>query len=739
MNHTKQFTFLVILTLLANLLHGQDAAEEKKVFINNEATINTDNLEYSPAFFEDGIVFISSKYLSKKFKVKDKRIDKNIMSIFQARREESGLLQVPIHFANELMTTVHEGPLTFDRTAERVFFTRNNLKNGKRKKAKDGIVKLKIYAAEKVGDRWINVEELPFNDDESNTCHPAISVNGDMLYFASDRPGSLGGMDIWMSKKTGDEWGEPMNLGPEINTEADEVFPFVHADGSLIFASNGHAGFGGLDIFFSTKTGDNWAKPTNVKAPFNSENDDFGCIIDRDKKNGYFSSNRPGGFGEDDIYSFYISGNGLDELFEDEQPKELKNFDMIITSVMTGDIIEGANITYTNLDNLNLSNAISDQGQVSSVLQLLSEENRELLLRIPLDANAQNGSTDNWGKLPVTLSSGNYVFIVEKEGFQSHQMVLDTKRDDTEIFISLNDQSDEDLAGNNNGNSGNGGDPDGANPNDPNANPNGSTDTGMPAPTFNTGDDNNDGTTFPSTIKEGTVFQLPNIYYNFNDATIRPDARIDLDALADFLINYPDIEIELSSHTDSRGGTRYNRKLSQKRAENAVRYLIGRGLAPNRLTAVGYGEGQVRNHCTDGKDCSEEEHQYNRRTEVKITKMSQEINIQFVNRNNSPTYTDDSYTRGSSNDEPSTSTDTGATVNNDSGSSRFSVVAGVFGDYQNAQKRVNKLLNLGYDQTQIISEGDRYSVVVQRCENMQQAKELKRNLSDDSIRSFVKS
>lgn len=735
MNYTKHLTFLAALLLVVNVAKSQSSVEEKKVFINNEATINTDKLEYSPAFLEDGIVFISSKYLSKKFKVKDKRIDKNIMSIYHARREESGLLQVPIHFANELTTTVHEGPLTFDRTADRVFFTRNNVKNGKRKKAKDGIVKLKIYTSERVSDKWMNVEELSFNDDESNTCHPAISVDGDILYFASDRPGSLGGMDIWMSKKSGDMWGEPINLGPEINTEADEVFPFAHADGSLFFASSGHAGFGGLDVFFSNRNGEGWNKPTNLKAPFNSENDDFGYIIDRDKKNGYFSSNRPGGFGEDDIYSFYVSGN-LDELFNDkDKPKEIKNFNLLVTDAATGDIVEGAKITYTNLDELNIANAITEQGKTTSILQLLSEENKELLLRVPLDANSQNGLTDNWGKFPLSLNEGNYVLIVEQEGFTPHQMVVDTDREELDIFVSLNTKPEESMANNDNGN------------NNSSTNPNnggdgtGSNGSAVDAPTFNTGT-TSDETSFPSTIKEGTVFQLPNIYYNFNDAKIRPDARIDLDALADFLQNYPDIEIELSSHTDSRGGTRYNRKLSQGRADNAVKYLIGRGLSSSRLTPVGYGEEQIRNHCTDGKDCSEEEHQYNRRTEVRITKMSQEINIQFVNESSPPsTYTEPSNEYTSSTTSTSYDTDN-QTVRNIAYLEQFTVVAGVFGEYKNAQKRLNKLYDLGFGGAEIVAYGsaNRYSVIVRQCDNMQEAKALKRTLrKEHRIKSFVKS
>ena len=296
----------IICLLTITQLWAQPSSADKKVFLTNEATINSDGLEFSPSFLEDGIVFISTKTASKRYKITDKRLGKNIMSIFRAKREENGLLKQPEPLARELLSTVHEGPVTFDRTAENIYFTRNNIKNGKPKKAKDGIVKLKIYAAEYVGKEWKNIEELPFNDDQSSAMHPSVSVEGDALYFASDRPGGLGGLDIYVAYNRGGVWSDPENLGPTINTEGDEVFPYIHADGTLYFASSGHAGYGGLDIFTSVNDGGTWSKVQNLSTPFNSEQDDFGFILDRDKKNGYLSSNRNGGLGGDDIYSFYI-------------------------------------------------------------------------------------------------------------------------------------------------------------------------------------------------------------------------------------------------------------------------------------------------------------------------------------------------------------------------------------------------------------------------------------------------
>ncbi len=717
----KYFFSTLLISMMVVSISAQETEEEKKVFINNEATVNSDKLEYSPAFYEDGIVFISTKVSNKRFKMKDKRIGKNVMSIFQSKREENGLLLPPKPFSIELLSTVHEGPLTFDRTGEKIFFTRNQTKEGRRVKAKDGITKMAIYQAENVAGKWVNIELLPFNDREYNTVHPSISVEGDMLYFASNREGGAGGMDIWSVQKVGDEWSEPRNLGPSVNTESDEIFPFVHADGTLYFASNGHIGFGGLDLFFS-RPGAEWSPATNLGAPFNSENDDFGFIIDRDKKNGYFSSSRSGGYGADDIYSFYVSGT-LDELFDkDNRPKVVRDFTLMVSDNISSEMIEGATITYTNLDNLSITKAIS--GGADPSLQVPEDEETDLLLRVPMDEMGMNGATDFLGKFPVALSTGNYAFVIEKPGYQSRQILVDTENSPEEIFVSLDKEvamPDTGIAANDglNGTNGTNGT---------------STSTGS---TYN---DNNgstyNGSTgggFTNTIREGSVFQLPNIYYNFNDASIRPDAKVDLDALASFLSQYPDVEIELSSHTDSRGGSRYNKRLSQKRAENAVDYLIRQGLPANRLVAVGYGEDAIRNHCTNGKECTEDEHQYNRRTEVKILRMNNEINIKFENDTSPPDYVDKaSFASNSSSDYTSSSSESG------SNSGDYTVIAGVYANYENAEKKKGRLLDMGYGETSIKSVGNYYHIVVSTFQDRDQALNLQTNLKSDQINSYLK-
>ncbi|MEO1412387.1 MAG: OmpA family protein [Bacteroidota bacterium] len=711
------FTRLFLAGLLgfSTAAMAQETGEEKRVIITNEATVNTENLDYSPAFYEDGIVFISTKISSKRYRVTDKRIGKNIMSIFRSQRSESGTLMAPEPFSEELLSTVHEGPMTFDRTADNIFFTRNNIKNGKKKKASDGIVKLKIYAARKVNDTWSEIEDLSFNDNESNTAHPAISVDGSVLYFASDRPGGMGGMDIWMVQRRGDDWGTPTNLGPMINTDGDETFPFIHADGTLYFASNGQAGLGGLDLFFSIP-GQNgaWNKPESMGKPFNTDKDDFGFIVDRDKKNGYFSSNRDGGLGEDDIYSFY-SLDGLDVLSGNvrRDPNATRQIELAIIDEQSGELVPGATINYLLVDELTLAKALVNDTQ--------GQNDNEVLLRLPFEDGSLSGITNDNGVFPAEVKYANYIFNIEKEGFRSRQVVLKADSEVKQFLVTLAEADPNDgqlgMAGDEGLASTNGNGTEGSN--------------GNYNPDESTGaiGDINDLT--GATIKEGTVIELPNIYYNFNDARIRPDARPDLDVVAGLMVKYPDMQIELASHTDSRGEDRYNRRLSQKRAENAVRYLVDRGIAASRLTPVGYGEGEIRNRCMDGVDCEENEHQYNRRTEVRITRMSQAVNITFITDTTIP----------SSDEETTSVTEEAAPATNVTetySDAEVLVVTGLFRSFRNAEKRLGQVRDLGFGGAEIVDFRSKHMVVAGRYITRNEAEDAASNLNEGGIKTFIK-
>jgi WD40-like Beta Propeller Repeat len=301
--------FLPYLFLLTIVFESK---AQQGINIANESEINTSFQEYSPTFYKGGLVFITSNPAVAKVKQSDDNTGKGATSIFLAKQLDNGLLSKPTPFAESLTTSFYDGPLCFNPDGTIVYFTRSNLKHNKPIKAKDGLVKLKIYSAQLKGDKWENIVELPFNNKEYDFTHPSVSPDGRRLYFASNRPGGFGGMDLYVVTLIDNKWSEPVNLGPKINTPKDEVFPFIHADGKVFYSSNGRAkNVGGLDIYFTAKTDTGWLMPHLLPEPINSRSDDFGLILSPDKMSGYYSSNRSSGKGDDDIYSF-ISTQTID-------------------------------------------------------------------------------------------------------------------------------------------------------------------------------------------------------------------------------------------------------------------------------------------------------------------------------------------------------------------------------------------------------------------------------------------
>ena len=206
-------------------------------------------------------------------------------------------------FSRTLNTKYHEGPATFSHDGSQIIFTRNNYNNGRANKSAEGVNKLKLYTAIQQNGAWSNIVELPFNSDEYSVGHPTLSRNDELLYFASDMPGGYGGTDLYVSRFQNGQWTRPVNMGNTINTKGNELFPFVDDAGNLYFSSDGHKGLGALDIFFATLiSGVTVQSVEHLDAPINSAQDDFGLITDANRRGGYFSSNRRDG--NDDIYRF---------------------------------------------------------------------------------------------------------------------------------------------------------------------------------------------------------------------------------------------------------------------------------------------------------------------------------------------------------------------------------------------------------------------------------------------------
>jgi hypothetical protein len=332
MKHFQLFSIILLLAISVD-------TKAQGILIVNEEEINTSFQEYSPAFYQGGLVFITSNPSVAKVKQSDNNTGKGTTSIFLAKPTDStGLLGKPIPFAESLTTSFYDGPLCFNGDGSMVYFTRSNLKNNKPVKAKDGLVKLKIYSAKLNGAKWENIVEMPFNNKEYDFTHPSISPDGRRLYFASNRPGGFGGMDLYVATLIDNKWSEPVNLGPKINTQKDEVFPFIHADGKVYYSSNGKArNIGGLDIYFTAKTDTGWLVPHLLPEPINSRSDDFGLIMSADKRFGYFSSNRASGKGDDDIYLFNTAQNLRIEFFV---PQEV-----VIQTPNNGEVVDNSTDT----------------------------------------------------------------------------------------------------------------------------------------------------------------------------------------------------------------------------------------------------------------------------------------------------------------------------------------------------------------------------------------------------------
>ena len=303
-----------------------DYSNKKTSYLNvNNISTNTAYSDFGGFIYKDALYFASSKPYSDKKKEKLYRWNNQpFLNVYKANEKalESSDAILDVEAAervSEVNSKYHESNTIFTRDGNTMYFTRDNY-NGKRlKKDEKNTVHLKLYRSEKIEESWSDAIELPFNSDEYSVGHPALSSDEKTLYFVSNMPNGYGLTDIYkVSVLEGKEYGEPENLGKPINTEGREMFPYLDKDDTMYFASNGHLGLGALDIFESKKEATNFSEPVNLGTPINSPLDDFAFVINETQTNGYFSSNRTGGKGDDDIYSFQLSSKVIPVVPEPE-------------------------------------------------------------------------------------------------------------------------------------------------------------------------------------------------------------------------------------------------------------------------------------------------------------------------------------------------------------------------------------------------------------------------------------
>ena len=757
------------LAALLCLLFGSTifAQAPASVNIKNEEKINSDKLEFSPTFYEDGVVFISTNTVGEK-KYRDRNLKTDAMSILHSIRALDGDLSQPDHFSSNITSRYHEGPVCFNATADTMYFSRNVILDGRERKAKDGELKMNLYRSTFNGSTWGEGEPLSFNSKEFDDCHPAISLEGDKLLFSSNREGGFGGMDLYVSYRVGSEWSEPINLGASVNTEANEAFPFLHADNTLYFASDKADGSGGFDIYYALYDGTTWLAPTNIGSPFNTSGDDLGLIVDLDKKNGYFASNGNGGQGKDDIFSFKVENGNLDDFLLENNRVSDQTFDAMVTVLdMNGQPVQDAGIRFINLDR---SNVVGRDSLGNPII--LENIDGQAVLSSQSDDAIISGMTDENGAFATGLPIGKYLMVIAREGYETHQSIRVINKPGNFITVNLdgtdadklpfktvlyNDATDAPLAGAmlvlTNAATGEMDtiytDENGAV--DAYLDKNAQYNVDIYKDGLKIGETNLDTSTWPDSgiagddggnmnmvlnidvpaLPKGTAIELPNIYYNFNDASLRPDAKKDLDLVAALMKQYPEIELEVGSHTDSRGKTAYNNKLSQERAQNVLEFLAANGIDPDRWRPIGYGEKQRRNKCRDGVKCSEREHARNRRTEIKVISGADDVVVKRY---------DSSLGLGPSGSGISSS---GANGNRPSFSSntQFYLVCGSFLMENRAKNRLAEVKSRGYSSAKVqqFSGSPFYSVCVELFSDYDIARAKQRDFErKENINSYIK-
>lgn len=284
---------------LENIKRNSSRYEIKNLPINSTAS------DFAPSFFGKELVFSTARDSGRISKNLHKWNNRPFSNLYSAKLLENGSYANAERLSKKLNKKTHETSTIFTKDGTTVYFTRNNSKNGNFARDKNGLSRLKVYRGTLRDGEWEDIMELPFNSDDYSVAHPTLSPDEKKLYFASDMPGTFGQSDIFVVDINADgTFGTPKNLGSDINTESRETFPHVTQENVLYFASDGHPGLGGLDIFATRINDMNNFYIVNVGEPVNSKQDDFSFIIDEESRKGFFASNRDGGIGSDDIYSF---------------------------------------------------------------------------------------------------------------------------------------------------------------------------------------------------------------------------------------------------------------------------------------------------------------------------------------------------------------------------------------------------------------------------------------------------
>jgi outer membrane protein OmpA-like peptidoglycan-associated protein len=571
-----------------NILKGQSAGffDYINFRIIPLTVINTTESDISPVIVKGDLFFSSEQVFENE---KREGQSPSFYNIFRTKTDEKGNPLAGRELVPGFGNPFHEGPASWCEATGELFVTVSSISGESRRQIRNQkFIRLRLVIMKEVDGKWVVKENFPFNNDEYHFAHPAISVTGDTLVFSSDIKGGFGNSDLYMSIRKAGQWSEPKNLGKEINTPENELFPTFGPGGLLLFSSNGQKiNFGQQDIYY-TSLEDNIV--VNLGEKINSEFDDFGLVIHPSGKFGYFSSNRYS-WRKDDIFQVEIFpvllnirgkvvANHKDEpiqdatvYLEDCAGNEIKsaysgflgNFDFQVPQGLcyqvhaekVGFESDLKSISGNSFVELRLKQIINYQ------LVVKDFENETPLENVETAWGENRWKSDPGGVIKLKFDSvHNYIINVVKEGFFDYAIELDPKR-----FVP--------------------------------------------------------GTDLTDTIRLfrkaiGRKFLLKTIEYYTDMWRIMPRSEPELNQFVKLMMNNPTLKFEISSHTDSRLEDMYNMWLSQKRADSVLEYLVQKGISKDRLVAKGYGETQLLNHCANGVNCTDKQHLVNKRTEFVI-------------------------------------------------------------------------------------------------------------------------
>jgi outer membrane protein OmpA-like peptidoglycan-associated protein len=575
MNHSgiHILCLLILSSWTFSEISGQQILRQKvmkKAIITNEQSINSPNMESSPCFAGDKIVYV---FTGPKGKIWDTQTGDAFFDLGFAKVHEENSLSEKGMFDNNINSPYHEGPACYHDAENMLYFTRTfKEKKGPGSGASDTFY-LRIMTAS-LNQAKAEVRPLPLVAHAYSVCHPTINSSGKTLIFSSNQAGGIGKMDLYAAYFDGTEWGGVISLGNAINSPYNEIFPTLVNDSLLFFTSDRPGGVGGLDLYVSRLEQGIWSAPEVLAPPFNSPYDDLSFIVRSNGRSGYFASNRPGGLGKDDIYSW--------------ETKE---------SILPLGEAEAVDVHFFTLDKLSLDPVPNAEIRITSLtsdlnqftlseynLQLLDgDSGGELILRLfPQKSKEQKIlSVDQDGKSSTRLSAQRqYLISIQKDGYAETRMLYDRQVvGDTVHILMEPSEADQQLNSENS----------------------------------EEAEEANDELV---EAEGGTVLVMDQIYYDYNSSSIVPGAAHELDTLAAWLRAHATKRIRLVSHTDSRGSSAYNMQLSIDRAGAARTYLSEAGIDEQRIEIRGMGENALRNQCKNGVACTEKQHRFNRRTEV---------------------------------------------------------------------------------------------------------------------------